>query len=140
MIHEIKYFQRERSAYYVTIIINFRFSRYFSSKMNVRIFYVLMVAFAAHIRFETLEMRRRLWSKYHRLAPSAPTKVNFKKSTSQNTPKFRKRSSNYSTGKLCQRFLRNDCIFQKTVLKKAFWNKYYLAHSHKSPILQNLMS
>ena len=32
MIHEIKYFERERSAYYVTIIINFHFSRYFSSK------------------------------------------------------------------------------------------------------------
>ena len=110
--------------------------------MNVRILLLALGTNAANISFKTLEMRRELWNKYHRLKPSVLTinDSDFQKSAIRNTQKFRKRSGYYSTDKLCKRFQRNYCIFRKTILQKTFWNKYYLADSHKSPILQNLIS
>ena len=95
------------------------------------------------------ESRRRLWLKHHhKISPIAtsdhvtnqisttPEPVSINHHVRQSRPAMK----NFSRQNLCDRFHLHGCGYLKTVFQKTFWNKYNLSNSHRSPILQSLMT
>ena len=94
------------------------------------------------------ESRRRLWLKHHHKRPIAtsdhvtnqisttPEPVSINHHVRQSRPAMK----NFSRQNLCDRFHLHGCGYMKTVFQKTFWNKYNLSNSHRSPILQSLMT